>query len=58
MVKYMKFSLFIEKYLIMNVTGGSCGTAVHAAVQAAKDYGMKEGQRVVLILPDSVRNYM
>ncbi|KAK4520765.1 killer toxin resistant protein [Mucor velutinosus] len=36
--------------------GGSSGTAMHAAVQAAKE--LKEGQRCVVILPDSVRNYM
>jgi len=36
--------------------GGSSGTAVWAAVQAAKN--LKEGQRCVVILPDSIRNYM
>ncbi|KAI7856624.1 cystathionine beta-synthase [Circinella umbellata] len=36
--------------------GGSSGTAMSAAVQVAK--GLKEGQRCVVILPDSVRNYM
>ncbi|CEG66358.1 Putative Cystathionine beta-synthase [Rhizopus microsporus] len=36
--------------------GGSSGTAMYAAVQAAKE--LKEGQRCVVILPDSVRNYM
>jgi len=36
--------------------GGSCGSAVSAALRAAKD--LKEGQRCVVILPDSVRNYM
>lgn len=36
--------------------GGSSGTAVWAAIQAAKD--LKEGQRCVVVLPDSVRNYM
>jgi cystathionine beta-synthase len=36
--------------------GGSSGTAVWAAVQAAKD--LKAGQRCVVVLPDSVRNYM
>ncbi|KAF7729120.1 hypothetical protein EC973_004888 [Apophysomyces ossiformis] len=36
--------------------GGSSGTAMYAAVQAAKQ--LKEGQRCVVILPDSVRNYM
>ncbi|XP_034031002.1 cystathionine beta-synthase a isoform X2 [Thalassophryne amazonica] len=36
--------------------GGSSGSAVAAAVKVAKD--LKEGQRCVVILPDSVRNYM
>jgi len=36
--------------------GGSSGSAVWGAVQAAKD--LKEGQRCVVILPDSIRNYM
>lgn len=36
--------------------GGSSGAAVWAALQAAKE--LKEGQRCVVILPDSVRNYM
>eukprot|EP00049_Salpingoeca_infusionum_P010801 m.186202 g.186202 ORF g.186202 m.186202 type:complete len:566 (-) comp14751_c0_seq5:4044-5741(-) len=36
--------------------GGSSGTAMAAAIKAAKD--LKEGQRCVVILPDSVRNYM
>ncbi|PVV03511.1 hypothetical protein BB560_002005 [Smittium megazygosporum] len=36
--------------------GGSSGSAVHAAIQAAQVLG--PGQRCVVILPDSVRNYM
>ena len=36
--------------------GGSCGAAVSCALQAAKT--LKKGQRCVVILPDSVRNYM
>lgn len=36
--------------------GGSCGAAVSCALQAAKR--LKKGQRCVVILPDSVRNYM
>lgn len=39
--------------------GGSSGSAMWAAVEAAKRFGMNEvGKRVVVILPDSVRNYM
>ncbi|XP_078055307.1 cystathionine beta-synthase-like isoform X2 [Mustelus asterias] len=36
--------------------GGSSGSALCGAVRVAKD--LKEGQRCVVILPDSVRNYM
>src|SRR5688572_11282172 len=36
--------------------GGSSGAAVWAALQVAKD--MKPGQRVVVILSDSIRNYL
>ncbi|KAG0250652.1 hypothetical protein BG011_008196 [Mortierella polycephala] len=36
--------------------GGSSGTAVAAAVKAAKELG--PGKRCVVLLPDSVRNYM
>jgi cystathionine beta-synthase len=36
--------------------GGSCGAAMSVAVQAAKD--LKLGQKCVVILPDSIRNYM
>jgi cystathionine beta-synthase len=37
--------------------GGSSGAAVSAAVKAARQH-LKKGQRCVVILPDSVRNYM
>uniref|UniRef100_A0A5F8GAN1 Cystathionine beta-synthase n=1 Tax=Monodelphis domestica TaxID=13616 RepID=A0A5F8GAN1_MONDO len=36
--------------------GGSAGSSMSVAVKAAKE--LKEGQRCVVILPDSVRNYM
>jgi len=36
--------------------GGSSGAAVSSALRAAG--GLKEGQRCVVILPDSIRNYM
>ncbi|PKU41764.1 cystathionine beta-synthase-like isoform x1 [Limosa lapponica baueri] len=36
--------------------GGSSGSAMSAALKAAKE--LKEGQRCVVILPDSIRNYM
>jgi cystathionine beta-synthase len=36
--------------------GGSCGSAAWAAREVCKE--MKAGQRVVVILPDSIRNYL
>jgi len=36
--------------------GGSCGSAVWAAMEVAKD--MKPGSRILTILPDSIRNYL
>ncbi|RIA99309.1 cystathionine beta-synthase [Glomus cerebriforme] len=36
--------------------GGSSGSAIWAAIQIAKS--LKKGQRIVVLLPDSVRNYM
>ncbi|KAI8089570.1 cystathionine beta-synthase [Halteromyces radiatus] len=54
-----KPSLLMSRRLIREeglLCGGSSGTAMYAACQAAK--GLKEGQRCVVILPDSVRNYM
>ena len=36
--------------------GGSSGTAVFAALEAAKS--LKKGQNCLVILPDSIRNYM
>ena len=38
--------------------GGSSGSAVYCALQAIRDYDLTTGQRCVVILPDSVRNYM
>ena len=38
------------------LVGGSCGSAMYAALEEAKT--MEEGQRIVVILPDSIRNYM
>ena len=37
-------------------TGGSSGTALATALKAAKD--LKPGQRCVVVLPDSIRNYL
>lgn len=38
------------------LVGGSSGSAVWAALQAAKE--LKKGQKCVIILPDSIRNYL
>jgi len=38
--------------------GGSAGSCMAGAVRAAREYGMKKGDRVVVLLADSVRNYM
>jgi cystathionine beta-synthase len=54
-----KDSLLMMRRLIREeglLCGGSSGAAVCAALHAAKS--LKKGQRCVIILPDSVRNYM
>jgi cystathionine beta-synthase len=38
------------------LVGGSCGSATWAAMQVCKE--MKPGQRVVVVLADSIRNYL
>ncbi|CAF1335205.1 unnamed protein product, partial [Rotaria sp. Silwood1] len=38
--------------------GGSSGAAMACALQACKDFNLTENQNCVVILPDSVRNYM
>jgi cysteine synthase A len=38
------------------LVGGSSGSAMYAALQAAKS--LKKGQKCLVILPDSIRNYM
>lgn len=38
--------------------GGSSGAAVSCALRAARDYHLRPDQNCVVILPDSVRNYM
>lgn len=52
-------SLVMMRRLIRDeglLCGGSCGAAVAAALKAAEI--LQEGQTCVVILPDSVRNYM
>jgi len=38
------------------LVGGSCGAAMWAGLQAASE--LKTGQKCLVILPDSIRNYM
>lgn len=38
--------------------GASSGSAMSCAIQACKDFNLTEDQNCVVILPDSVRNYM
>jgi cystathionine beta-synthase len=38
--------------------GGSAGTATHYAIKAIERYDMKEGKNVVVLIADSIRNYM
>jgi len=40
------------------LVGGSSGTALAGAIKAIKDLGIGAGKRVVVLLPDSIRNYM
>lgn len=42
--------------LTVLLAGGSSGSAMAVAVKAAQE--LEKGQRCVVILPDSVRNYM
>ena len=37
-------------------SGGSSGAVVQGAIEAAR--GLKAGQKCVVLLPDSIRNYM
>lgn len=54
-------SLVMMRRLIRDeglLCGGSCGAAVSCAIEAVKKFNLTEDQRCVIILPDSVRNYM
>jgi cystathionine beta-synthase len=56
-----KESLLTSRRLIKEeglLCGGSSGSAMWAALQAAKEFKLTAEHRVVVILPDSVRNYM
>jgi cystathionine beta-synthase len=54
--KLYSSSLLLYAKYINDIEGGSCGAAMHAALHKAKS--LKKGQRCVVILPDSLRNYM
>lgn len=54
-------SLVMMRRLIRDeglLCGGSCGAAVSCAIEACKKFNLTKDQRCVVILPDSVRNYM
>ena len=54
-----KDSFVVARQLIRQeglLVGGSCGSAVWAAMQVSRDLG--PGKRVVVILADSIRNYL
>ncbi|XP_076055996.1 cystathionine beta-synthase isoform X2 [Oratosquilla oratoria] len=54
-----KDSLIMSRRMIKEeglLCGGSCGAAMSIAMVAAKE--LEAGQRCVVVLPDSVRNYM
>jgi len=56
-----KESFLMARRLIRSeglLCGGSSGSAMVAALRAAKDFNLTPDQRVVVLLPDSVRNYM
>ena len=38
--------------------GGSAGSALAAAIEYCKEHKVGKGKRVVIILPDNIRNYM
>lgn len=38
--------------------GGSSGTAMAAAIKAARRHNLGAGHRIVVVLPDGIRNYM
>ena len=40
------------------LVGGSSGSAISAMVRGVKDLGLKKGDVVVVILPDSIRSYL
>ncbi|KAF6021025.1 CBS [Bugula neritina] len=56
-----KSSLNMARRLIKSeglLCGGSSGAVTYMAMQACKDFGLTEDQTCVVLLPDSIRNYM
>jgi len=56
-----KESFILAKRLIREeglLCGGSSGSAMAGALRAIKDFNFGKDKRVVVLLPDSVRNYM
>jgi len=56
-----KESFLLARRLIRDeglLCGGSSGSALAGALRAIKDYKFGKDKRVVVLLPDSVRNYM
>jgi len=43
---------------LLYALGGSSGSVMYCALQAAAEYQLTAEDRVVVILPDSIRNYM
>lgn len=52
---YLARRLIAEEGLLV---GGSSGSAMAAMLKAVKDLGLKKGDVVVVILPDSIRSYL
>ena len=55
-VCYIKTLIFVFPICTPTHAGGSSGSALATALKAAKD--LKPGQRCVVVLPDSIRNYL
>lgn len=51
-------ALLSSVFMFVLPLGGSSGSAMSAALRAIKDYNLGPDKRVVVLLPDSVRNYM
>ncbi|KAL2672475.1 hypothetical protein Neosp_013186 [[Neocosmospora] mangrovei] len=52
---YLARRLIAEEGLLV---GGSSGAAMAAMFKAVKDFDFKEGDKVVVVMPDGIRNYL